>query len=299
LSSAGNACFEEKSFRILAKSGETWFVTDGISPWTAIENPAPKLPSLVSDQYRVYLVNQTKGLFQNLPMVRNIASAGTFALFRVPPGDLSGEPKKAALCFDLYDDDRGLPEVLDALNRFGVKATFFLNGEFIRRYPEAASEIAAGGHEAASMFFALIDLSDRRYQTGGDFIARGLARNEDEFFSATGKELSLLWHPPWYMVSDDIVADAAKANYITGARDIDPMDWVSHDDEKKLGLPQLSPSQMIDRIMDSVKNGSVIPVRLGLLSGGRNDYLFNRINVLIEALIGENYTLTTVSELHR
>jgi hypothetical protein len=54
---------------------------------------------------------------------------------------------------------------------------------------------------------------------------------------------------------------------------------------------------MIERIMSALKSGSVIPIRLGLLPGGRNNYLFNRINVLIDALIREGYTLTTISDL--
>ena len=54
---------------------------------------------------------------------------------------------------------------------------------------------------------------------------------------------------------------------------------------------------MIDRIMDTVNPGSIIPVRLGLLPGGRNDYLFNRINVLLEALIRDGYSIVPVSTL--
>ena len=300
LSRASQAGFEEKSTRILARNGDTWFVTDGRNPWNVIAGPRQRTPSQVSAQYRVYLEDQLYGAYENLPMIRNVASVGTVSLFTIPPGNAAPPvPRagKAALCFDLYDDDRGLPETLDALNRFGIKATFFLNGEFLRRHPEAARDIAAAGHEAASMFFALIDLSDSRYRTDSDFITRGLARNEDEFYKVTGKELSLLWHPPWYTVSPNIITAAAKAGYASSRRDFDPMDWVSQDDEKKLGLPQRSPAEMVDYILKNVSPGSVIPVRLGLVSGGRNDYLFNRINVLLDALIREGYKLTTVSEL--
>jgi hypothetical protein len=161
----------------------------------------------------------------------------------------------------------------------------------------AVREIAAAGHETASMFFAPIDLSDVRFRAGPDFIARGLARNEDEFFHATGKELALLWHPPWYVVSPEIVAAANRVGYITTGRDIDPLDWVSREEERRMSIPQLSPVQMIDRIMDQVRPGSIIPIRLGLLPGGRSDYLFNRINLLIDALIRDGYTLTTISTL--
>ena len=300
LSRATQFGFEEGSLRVLARNGDSWFVTDGRNPWAATGGPRIRSPSQVSAQYRVYLEGQRQGLYSNLPMVRNLSSTGTFPLF--PPA-ASGSPAavsspgEAALCFDLYDDDTGLPDVLDALNRRGIRATFFINGEFIRRHPRIVAELASSGHEIASMFFSLMDLSDARYRTGADFIAQGLARNEDEYYRATGKELALLWHPPWYVVSQDIIASAAKAGYVTAGRDIDPMDWISRDDEKGIGLHQLSPPEMVDRIVNALAPGSVIPVRLGLLPGGRGDYLFNRINVLIDAMLREGYTLTTVSAL--
>ena len=306
LSQVIQAGFEENTLRVLAKSGDAWYVTNGRSPWVLVLNPRLKNSSQVSPQYRVYLEKQGQGFYENLPFIRNITSVGTFSLFpsgsgifpsQVASAGIWAGNRELALCFDLYDDDQGLPEVLDALNRFGIRATFFLNGEFIRRQPLAVMDIVSAGHETASMFFSLIDLSDARYQAGPDFISRGLARNEDEFYRVTGKELALLWHPPWYNISPDIAAAAARIGYITSGRDIDPLDWVSREEEKRLGLIQKSSSEMIDRIMEMVKPGSIIPVRLGLLPGGRNDYLFNRINVLLDALIREGYTLTTVQTL--
>jgi peptidoglycan/xylan/chitin deacetylase (PgdA/CDA1 family) len=202
-----------------------------------------------------------------------------------------------ALCFDLYDDAEGLPELLEVLRRFGLRVTFFLNGEFIRRHPAAAADIAAAGHETASMFFAPINLSDSRYRIAGDFIGRGLARNEDEFYQATGKELSLLWHAPWYAASPEIAAAAAAAGYRTLGRDVDPLDWVSREDARRLGISQLSAADIIDRIMEQKQPGSVIPIRLGLLPGGRKDYLFGRLNVLLDALVRSGYSVAPVSTL--
>jgi peptidoglycan/xylan/chitin deacetylase (PgdA/CDA1 family) len=302
LSQAEEFGFEEKppsgaASRILAKSGGLWFATDGNGPWASAAS-APAAASQLSSRYRVYLERQSSGPYENLPMIRNIASVGTRSL--LPGVDYQGRRAglwELGLCFDLYDDAEGLPWVLEALDRFGVKATFFLNGEFVRRHPGAARDIAASGHETASMFFAPLDLSDARYRINDDFIARGLARNEDEFFRASGAELGLLWHAPYYAYSTDISAAAFKAGYTTVTRDIDPLDWVSREDEQRLGLVQYSASDMVDRIMELKKPGSIIPIRLGLMGGGRKDYLFSRINVLLDALVREGYSVAPVSAL--
>jgi peptidoglycan/xylan/chitin deacetylase (PgdA/CDA1 family) len=203
--------------------------------------------------------------------------------------------RELGLCFDLYDDDTGLSGVLDALRLFGVKATFFLNGEFIRRNPGAVRDIVQAGHETASMFFVPIDLFDTRYQIQSDFISRGLARNEDEFHKASGGELELLWHAPYYSFSPEIIAAATTVGYKTIGRDVDPRDWVGRD-EAGQNIPQYSASEMIDRIIAQKQPGSIIPIRLGLLPG-RGDYLFSRIGLLLNALVREGYSMVPVSTL--
>lgn len=321
LSRAARFAFENsnadgKAQRILAQNNGAWYITDGVMPWTEMPNPDPRPSSQISASYRVYLENQSSGPYANLPLVRNIASVGTFSLISVPEyrtttaampaaSDADGifvqgrntGAREISLCFDLYDDAEGLFEVLEALSRRNIRATFFLGGEFIRRYPEAANDIADAGHEAASLFFSSLDLSDSRYQIDDTLIARGLARNEDEYFNATGRELALLWHPPWYSASSQTVLAAAGAGYLTIGRDIDPYDWVSREDEKSFALPYFSASDTIDRIMGLTRPGNIIPVRLGLLQGGRTDYLFQRINVLLDALLEEGYRIIPVSEL--
>ena len=286
--------------RILARTGAEWFASDGKSAWTAVNNPQIPLrnASLSTDRYRVYLENQSSGYYKNIPMIRNISSTGTTSLVsRHSYGKAYtlGRPMQIALCFDLYDDDTGLPQVLDALNRFNLKATFFMNGDFIRRNPNAASAIIEAGHEAASLFYAPIDFSDSRYRISQEFIAQGLARNEDEFHRATGRELSLLWHPPFYRSSDPINAAAAVSGYTTVRRDIDPGDWLSRDDALRLNIRSTSTGDMIEQIVARRRNNAVIPVRLGLLSGGRDEYLFQRIDVLLDALIRSGCEIVPVS----
>jgi len=284
--------------RILARMKDDWFVTDGGSPWLVVYNPVLRQISTSSEKYRVYLEPQRSGHYKNIPMVRNIYSTGTESFVAGHSANGAYIPERQiqiALCFDLYDDDTGLSQVLAALRRYNIRATFFMNGDFIRRNPLGAAAIAEAGHETASLFYAPIDFSDSRYRITREFITQGLARNEDEFFNATGKELSLLWHPPFFRSSDVINTAAAAVGYATAARTIDPGDWLSREDAVRLNLRQISPSQMIEQIMEKKENGAVVPVRLGLLPGGRNEYLFQSIDVLLDALIRSGAGIVPVS----
>jgi len=304
LSGADEIAYEEgqRNNRILAKVGSEWFVSGGRTSWTGISNPQLRATAITSERFRVYLENQPSGPYINIPMIRNISSTGTTSLVsgHIANGAYkTGSQLQIALCFDLYDDDTGLSRVLSALRLYNIKATFFMNGDFIRRNPYAAKVIAEEGHEAASLFFAPIDLSDSRYRVSRDFITQGLARNEDEYFRATGKELKLLWHPPYYRSSDLIKSAASSAGYTTAARDIDPGDWLSRDDSLRLGVRGESASQIIEQIVEKKKNGAVIPIHLGLLSGGRDEYLYNYIEVLLDALIRSGCDIVPVSSVAR
>ena len=63
------------------------------------------------------------------------------------PTLVSGDdPLELALTYDDGPNDRSTPPLLDVLYRFGVRATFFMVGSFVRQRPEIVREVQAGGH---------------------------------------------------------------------------------------------------------------------------------------------------------
>lgn len=60
--------------------------------------------------------------------------------------ELYFHPKTMYLTFDDGPSAENTDKVLDILKERGIKATFFLVGENVRRYPEVAKRIAAEGH---------------------------------------------------------------------------------------------------------------------------------------------------------
>ncbi len=61
------------------------------------------------------------------------------------PGSID-DPAVACLTFDDGPHPRGTPAVLDQLDRAGVRATFFVVGEQVRKAPSLVAEMAAAGH---------------------------------------------------------------------------------------------------------------------------------------------------------
>ncbi len=54
--------------------------------------------------------------------------------------------RKLALTFDDGPNPSITPKLLDLLNRYNAKATFFLIGQYVRECPELVQEVAARGH---------------------------------------------------------------------------------------------------------------------------------------------------------
>lgn len=68
-------------------------------------------------------------------------------VFRI--GD-ENDGRKVYLTFDDGPIPESTPEILDILDRYGVKATFFMVGDNVRKYPELYAEILRRGHKAGN-----------------------------------------------------------------------------------------------------------------------------------------------------
>ena len=284
--------------------------------WVKAQEYSVLPPSSSSQNYRIYMDSLSAGAYRNMIMVRSAKGLGTISL--LPPPSRSYKPfptqddprtpgmfnhgsrirrRELSLVFDAYDSAEGLVRVLDTLRLYGLRATFFVNGEFIRRNPGAAKLIAESGHEVGNLFFSAFDATDARYRVDAEFVKRGLARTEDEYYTATGSELSLIWHPPYYATSSTLLEAASQMNYLYVGRDIDPMDWVGRY-QGSLSQGLYSPTHdIVENTTAAAAPGSIIPIRIGSPEGGRHDYLFNELALLINALMAEGFEIVPVSQL--
>ncbi|MDG4800621.1 polysaccharide deacetylase family protein [Micromonospora sp. WMMD980] len=60
-----------------------------------------------------------------------------------------GAPDRVALTFDDGPDPESTPQVLDVLAAHRVRATFFVLGAMLRRYPDLGRRLVGAGHEVA------------------------------------------------------------------------------------------------------------------------------------------------------
>lgn len=297
----------ESSFYRGSLTGDSWAKT-GLGAF--------REKKVVSDAYRVYLEQSPDRMYRNRVMVRDMRQYLTRSPLEKPAAQYEPFPpreeavdfslfahgsrirrRELALVFNAVDSIEGLPAILGTLSEYKIRATFFVNGEVIRRYPDAVREIAEAGHEVGSLFYAYFNMTDSHFQVDREFIKKGLARNEDDYFAATGRELALLWHAPYYFVSSEIIAASREMNYTYVSRDLDSLDWVTTDLGRTAPDIYLPSARLVERMAAQKKPGSIVPILAGTPAGQREDYLFQKLDLLIDALLRQGYSVVSVSTL--
>ena len=110
---------------------------------------------------------------------------------------------RVALTFDDGPHPRWTEVVLDVLDEYGVKATFFVNGFRVKAYPEVAAEIVRRGHSLQNHTYGhnrLPPLSDA-----------GILRDIVRGYSLTSGDTSDLLRVSEAELAD-IIVDAVRRN---------------------------------------------------------------------------------------
>jgi peptidoglycan-N-acetylglucosamine deacetylase len=110
-----------------------------------------------------------------------------------------------AITFDDGPHPEGTPAVLEVLARAGVRATFFVVGEQVRRRPELVARAAAAGHVIALHG----DRHRLQLRLGAAAVADDLARGRAAIEDATGA--SPVWHRPPFGIYSPAGLRAARA----------------------------------------------------------------------------------------
>ena len=125
-----------------------------------------------------------------------------------------------ALTFDDGPHPRGTPAVLEALAAHDARATFFLAGERVDRFPALAREIRDAGHHVA--------LHCHQHRNPLHMtplaLAEDLRRAAESIGAATGVA-PRLYRPPYGRTTGTALALAARRGWRTVLWSRDPRDW--------------------------------------------------------------------------
>lgn len=301
LSSCDNGYFS-KDNKIFAEfnSGTTFYFNQQEKTWKTVTDATTEKNNLSNGKYRIFCGTTPNSDYENAIYVRTLTNQPKTVPIYSKSVQKKSDSKKVALIFDAYDNSDGLTKILYELKKYRVEGTFFINGEFIRRYPNETRQIANSANECASMFFSAIDLTENEYIISEEFIRRGLARNEDEFFDCTQKEISLFWHAPYYNTTPEINKFAENSGYTTVSKKIKNSDIVTLEQAIFQNKKYISPSKLIDEIMQTLNsnNGGIVPITVGISNGSRTEYLYDNLALLLSAILDEGFKIVQCKYLN-
>jgi peptidoglycan/xylan/chitin deacetylase (PgdA/CDA1 family) len=166
-------------------------------------------------------------------------------------------------------------KILDTLAAHDVKATFFLVGKQVEKYPKIAKRIVDEGHEIGNhtyshKYLTRVDKTVWKYQIDQCSVT---------IYKATGV-LPALFRAPYNLYNNEILDYVSQAGMTLVEYDVDPRDWVTE--------PTASIKQ---RILKDIKPGAII-VCHDLSSKTRS-----ALGSIIDSLQSSGYELVTVGEI--
>jgi len=193
--------------------------------------------------------------------------------------------KLVAITFDDGPSPEWTPKILDELKRANVKATFFMLGEHVEKYPDIAKRVADEGHEIGNHTY---DHHGLVYYTPQE-LQKEIKHAEQVIQKATGKTTQY-FRPPKAWLTNPEKEQLRQMGYKVILWSLNSKDWVTFDDK-----------YMIRYIMRNVRPGDIILFHDagGVFSteGGDRSETVSTIYRLVEKLREKGYRPVTISEL--
>lgn len=193
----------------------------------------------------------------------------------LPIYSVEREDKVIAISFDAsWGADKTIP-ILDILDRYDVKTTFFLVGGWVNKYPDMLHEITARGHEIGNHSDTHPHMSKLNEQQ----IRDELRIMSDKVETLTGVRPTL-FRPPYGDYNNRVIQVARAEGYEAVQWSIDSLDW------KDRGTQDI-----IKQCTYEVENGDIV-----LFHNDSND-IVNALPTVIEHYQSLGFRIIPVSEI--
>ena len=204
------------------------------------------------------------------------AAVGASATTRqLPIYCVQRDQKLVAISFDAAWGNEDTQQLIDILGQYKVKATFFVVGEWVDKYPESVKALHDAGHEVMNH-----SNTHAHYpQLSADEVVADLNTCNDKIEAVTGVRPALVRLP--YGDYDDNSINAVRSIGMEPIQwDVDSLDW------KDLEAPEIT-----KRVTSKVQPGSIVLFHNAAL------HTPEALPTIIETLLQEGYTFVPISQI--
>lgn len=194
----------------------------------------------------------------------------------IPIYSVECDERKCAITFDCAWGADDIPDILDTLDKYKAKGTFFIVGLWAQKYPDTVKLISDRGHEIANHGYSHAHMA----QIPEEKIKEEILLCTDILEKITGVKISL-FRPPYGEYNSTTIKVAKNLQYQTIQWDVDSLDW------KK----SMTKEDIFKRVTQKTSNGSIILFH--------NDTLYTEeiLPTILENLTSNGLQCVKVSEL--
>ncbi|MDD3401159.1 MAG: polysaccharide deacetylase family protein [Eubacteriales bacterium] len=194
----------------------------------------------------------------------------------LPVYGVSRDDKKIALTIDAAWNTDKTEFILDTLDKYEIKATFFLCGVWVDAYPDYVKEISVRGHEIGNHSLTHPHMNN----LSASQVQEEITKLDDRIEELTGSRCSL-FRAPYGEYNNTVITAVRDINYEVIQWTKDTVDWKE----------SRTAEQILNGVLPNLQSGDIILCH-------NNGYKIEQyLPVLIESALSEGYSFVTVSEL--
>lgn len=184
-----------------------------------------------------------------------------------------------ALTFDDGPHPKQTYKILEILEKYDIKATFFVVGINAKNYPEPLKLIAQKGHEIGNHTYS------HRYVKGkdADVIAKDLELCKNTIYDICGATTVVFRAPGGLMDEISVSNSEVFEDYNIIYWSIDTKDW-----------DHRTPNEISNYVLSNIKSGDIILMHDYI---GYNTPTPEALEIIIPELLNRGFNFVTVSEL--
>lgn len=186
--------------------------------------------------------------------------------------EFDSDEQKVALTFDDGPDPEVTPQILNILNQYEARATFYMVGNSVEYYPEIAREVAEEGHEIGNHTMTHADLTTSPEEEA----IYEIDKTNELIAEATG-QIPTSFRPPYGSTTEAL---EELVNMPAVLWTVDSFDWQSREAES-----------IIQAIQEEIHEDAII------LMHDIHQETADALPEVLNYLKSEGYEMVTVSEL--
>jgi len=191
-----------------------------------------------------------------------------------------------ALTFDGGASDAAVASILSTLAAKGVHATFFVTGDFARRYPHQVAAIAAAGHrlgnhsDTHAHYPALLNVQ----------ITADLARAEASIVDAAGQGAKPLFRFPYGDRTSADIRAVNAAGYVPVRWTVDTLGWAGTE-------RGITADVVVQRVLDTLTPGQIVLMHVGANPDDGTTFDADALPRVIDEIRARGYSFVTLDAL--